>query len=121
MSDAQDAARYRWLRQARKSEHWRATIYGWIHVAQGFSTHGFTLSGDKLDVIVDAAMREDAAKSERAAENNGSAAEQYRNVDSEPCAQSADYARDAATPLANAAADTRTRGRRRNDATDQSV
>jgi hypothetical protein len=63
MSDAQDAARYRWLRQARKSEHWRATIYGWIHVAQGFSTHGFTLSGDKLDVIVDAAMREDAAKS----------------------------------------------------------
>src|SRR6516225_3390470 len=70
MSDAQDAARYRWLRQARKSEHWRATIYGWIHVAQGFSTHGFTLSGDKLDVIVDAAMREDAAKSERAAENN---------------------------------------------------
>jgi hypothetical protein len=59
MSDAQDAARYRWLRKNRPM------AAAWILPVDAPMPE----PEDEMDSAIDAAMREDAAKSERAAEN----------------------------------------------------
>ena len=108
MSDAQDAARYRWIRSCfRIGQHgeWVAIVNDPVNA----------LDESQFDRQIDSAMREDAAKSERAAENNDAGA------GDDPVQSAPPGATPASPPLANAAADTRTRGRRRNDATDQSV
>ena len=62
MSDAQDAARYRWIRSCfRIGQHgeWVAIVNDPVNA----------LDESQFDRQIDSAMREDAAKSERAAEN----------------------------------------------------